>query len=71
MAAVIWIGAALTLLGVAGLAWCIRLALAARATGSAAEASRAALQKVLAWNMAALGVAFIGLMMVVVGLILR
>ena len=71
MQAVIWGGAVLTLIGVAGLAWCIRLSLNVRNAGQDAEAARAALQKVLAWNMAALGLAAIGLMMVVLGIILR
>ena len=71
MTAVVWIGAAVTLIGVAGLAWCVWLALVAKNTAQGPEASRAALQKVLVWNLAALGLAFIGLMVVVVGIILR
>lgn len=71
MQAVIWGGAVLTLLGVAGLAWCVRLALTVRRQAPEPEAMRAALQRVMVWNMAALGVACLGLMAVVVGIILR
>jgi hypothetical protein len=72
MQAVIWAGSAITLIGVALLGWCVRLGVEARRTATQDEAAgRAALTRVLAWNMAALGVAGIGLMMVVVGLVLR
>ena len=67
----IWIGAAVTLAGIAGLGWSMRLALRARTLDTDSDAARAALQTVLIWNMAGLGVAFIGLMAVVVGIILR
>ncbi len=70
MQALIWGGAALTLVGVALLGWCARMAGQARRIADEA-AARAALNRVIAWNMAALGVAGIGLMAVVVGLILR
>ncbi len=71
MAAAIWIGAAVTVLGLAGLLWCIRLAVAARAPELDPQISRAMLQKAAAWNMAAVAVAGIGLMLVLVGIILR
>lgn len=67
----IWIGAAVTLAGIAGLGWSMRLALRAHTLDKDSNAARAALQTVLIWNMAGLGVAFIGLMAVVVGIILR
>lgn len=70
MQGLIWGGAALTLLGVAGLLWCIRLSMAVRRLPANTDTTRAALQKVLVWNMAALGLAFLGLMAVVVGIIL-
>ncbi len=70
MNAVIWSGAVLTLIGLAALVWCIRLALAARAEPNA-EARNLALHRVLVWNMAGFGVAAIGLMVVVVAIILR
>ena len=70
MNAVIWIGAAITLVGLAGLVWCIRLALAARAEQNP-ETRKLALHRVLVWNMAGFGVAAIGLMIVVIAIILH
>lgn len=70
MEALVWIGAALALAGVAGLVWCILLALRARRSGMADDAMRAALQHVVVLNMAALGVSALGLMCVVAGIIL-
>lgn len=70
MQALIWIGAALALAGVAGLVWCILLALRARRSGMEDEAMRAALQRVVVLNLAALGVSALGLMCVVAGIIL-
>ena len=70
MAMVIWIGAALTLAGVAGLVWCIVLALRAKRSGLADAAMKAALQRVVALNLGALALSGLGLMLVVVGVIL-
>lgn len=70
MQTLIWIGAAVSLAGVAGLIWCIVLALRARRAGLPDAEMRAALQRVVVINMAALAVSAIGLMMVVVGVIL-
>jgi len=66
----IWIGAGVSLLGVAGLVWCILLAMRARKSGMEDEAMRAELQRVVVLNMAALGVSALGLMMVVAGILL-
>lgn len=63
----IWIGAALTLLGVAGLVWCIVLALRAKRAGLPDAEMRAVLQRVVVLNMAALAVSGLGLMCVVFG----
>jgi hypothetical protein len=70
MQALVWIGAALSLAGVGGLIWCILLALRARRSGMEDDAMRAALQRVVVLNMAALGISAIGLMCVVAGIIL-
>ena len=70
MEALVWIGAALSLAGVAGLIWCILMALRARRSGMEDEAMRAELQRVVVLNMAALGVSALGLMCVVAGIIL-
>ncbi len=66
----VWSGATLALVGVAMLGWCIALALRIRRSTEDAAAARAALTCVLYWNMAALGIASMGLMAVVVGVIL-
>lgn len=67
---VIWIGAALTMAGVAGLVWCILLAMRARKSGLPDDQMKAALQKVVALNLGALMVSALGLIAVVVGVIL-
>ena len=66
----IWSGAALTLLGVAGLIWCVVLAMRARKAGLAPEAMHARLQRVVVLNLVALGLSGLGLMLVVFGVIL-
>ena len=66
----LWGGIALTLAGVAGLAWCIRRAAWIRRADIPDEQATAELRTLVAANVAAVGVAFIGLAVVVVGLIL-
>lgn len=70
MQEMVWGGTAVTLIGVTLLIWCVRLASQVR-HGAVAdpEAARAALTRVLYWNMAALGIATLGLMVVVVGIL--
>lgn len=70
MQTLIWIGALFTLIGVAGLGWCIMIAVKARREGLDDEAMKARLQKVVAMNLAALAVSSIGLMMVILGIFL-
>jgi hypothetical protein len=71
MELLIWSGALVSLLGVAGLGWCVAMALRLRKSGLGDEEMRSALQKVVAYNMGALAVSALGLMMVVLGIILR
>ncbi len=66
----IWIGALVTLVGLAGLIWCIVKVQRARSKGLDEEALKAELQKVVALNMGALFLSVIGLMMVVLGILL-
>ena len=66
----IWIGAIVSLVGVAGLVWCIIIAMRARRDGLDDEAMRARLQRVVLINMIALFISAIGLMMVVMGILL-
>ena len=70
MQALIWTGAVLTLIGIAGLGYCVVKAMRARNAGLDDTAMRAALQKVVMLNMAALGVSALGLMLVVLGILL-
>ncbi len=70
MDALIWIGALLTLVGVALLTWCILIAARARSEGLEDEALKARLQKVVAMNLGALAISAIGLMMVILGIFL-
>lgn len=70
MELLIWIGTALTLLGVAGLVWCIVLAVRAKRSGLPDDQIKARLQRVIAINLAALAISGLGLMAVIVGVIL-
>ncbi len=69
MQALIWGGAALTLLGVAGLMFCAAQSLKARTLPD--DQARAAMARVVTLNLASMGVAVLGLMAVVAGLLLR
>lgn len=66
----IWIGATVSLIGIAGLIWCVLIALKARRAGLDEATMKARLQKVVAINMGALFLSAIGLMMVVIGILL-
>lgn len=66
----IWIGATMTVLGLAGIFWCVRLAMRAKRANLPDDAMRAEMQKVVLLNMAALGLSALGLALVVVGVIL-
>lgn len=71
MQGLIWIGAAVSLAGVAGLVWCILTVARARREGLPEAEMRARLQGIVAWNLAALAVSALGLMLVIVGIALR
>ena len=66
----IWIGAALTVAGLAGLAWCIVTVARAKRAGASEEALRLRMRRVLAVNMGALAFSTVGLMAVVIGVML-
>lgn len=65
---IIWSGAGLSLAGLAGLVWCILRVNRARKAGLSDDDLRAAVQAVLPWNLAALFLSVIGLMMVILGI---
>ncbi|WP_299840249.1 hypothetical protein [uncultured Paracoccus sp.] len=66
----IWGGAALTMLGVVLLMWCIATVARARKAGLDDAALKDKMRRVLMVNMAALGASTIGLMSVVLGIFL-
>ena len=70
METLVWIGAGLTALGLLGVIWSIVLVARARRAGLEDAALRARLQRVLPVNIGSLFVSFLGLMIVVVGVIL-
>lgn len=66
----IWAGAAISLIGLAGLIWSIIRVIRARRTQVSDDELRAILQTVLPLNIGALFLSVIGLMLVVVGVML-
>ena len=70
MEILIWIGSILSLLGLVGLLWCIKTVLRAKKTAGSDEELRTSLQKVVPFNMAALFLSAIGLMLVILGIML-
>ena len=70
MEILIWIGSILSLLGLVGLIWCIKTVLRAKKAAVSDEELRMSLQKVVPFNMAALFLSAIGLMLVILGIML-
>jgi hypothetical protein len=70
MQALIYGGVAMTVLGLAGLGYCILRTLKARKAGLDDAAMRAELQRVVLINMAAMGASALGLAAVVSGILL-
>ena len=68
MEILVWIGAAVSLLGLAGLLWCILRVARAKRAGLEDDALRAEVQKVVPLNMGALMLSVLGLMMVILGI---
>lgn len=66
----IWIGAAVTVLGFVGVVWSIVLVLRARRAGLDDAGMRQRLQTALPVNVGALLLSLLGLMLVVVGIVL-
>ena len=70
MAILIYVGVATTLVGLAGIVWFFRRARRLRETDSDDATVQAELRALVLLNMAAVGVAFFGLAITVVGLIM-
>ncbi|MGR3468467.1 MAG: hypothetical protein ACU0CI_11375 [Shimia sp.] len=64
------LGTLITLAGLGGLIFCIVAVFRARRRAEDEAALKARLQRVVAWNLAALAVSAIGLMCVIMGLVL-
>ncbi|QFU08092.1 hypothetical protein PARPLA_02613 [Rhodobacteraceae bacterium THAF1] len=70
MQLLIWIGVILSLLGLCGLIYCIVTAMRAKRAGLSDEEMRDRLRGLVAWNLGALLLSSLGLIMVAVGLLL-
>ena len=70
MGILVWIGAAVSALGLAGIVYSIVAVARARKAGLADEALRARVARVLPVNLGSLFLSVIGLMMVIVGVAL-
>lgn len=70
MQVLIWAGAALTLVGLIGLAYCILRAARAKRAGLDDAAMRAELQSIVVINLAAVALSALGLAAVVTGILL-
>lgn len=66
----VWAGAALSVAGLLGLIWCIVRVAKARRQNLQDEELRAAVQAVLPYNLGALLLSVLGLMLVMVGIFL-
>lgn len=64
----IWSGAVVSVLGLAGLVWCIVTVARARKADLPDDEMRAVMQRVLPRNLGALFLSVIGLMMVILGI---
>lgn len=69
--AMIWAGAAITLAGVVALGFIVVHVTRTRRSGLDEAAMRQQLQRAVAWNMGALFLSVIGLMLVIMGIALR
>lgn len=70
METLLWIGTAITLVGLAGIVWCGVAAARARAAGLEDAALRARLERLVPINLGALAISAIGLMCVILGVVL-
>ena len=66
----IWLGALVSLIGLAGLVWCIVKVWKARKAGLDDDTLREEIRKVVSLNTGALFLSVLGLMLVVVGILL-
>ena len=67
MSALLWIGAGLAALGIAGLGWCIARAARLRRSEASPEETRAVLQGLVALNLASVALGGLGLALMIAG----
>ena len=67
----IWGGAVVSLSGLVGLVWCIVKARQAKNAANSEEELNTEIRKLIPWNMGALFLSTIGLMIVIVGIFLQ
>lgn len=70
MDVLVWIGAVVSVAGLAGILWCILIVWQAKRAGLDDAGLRARMKRVVAINLGALFLSVLGLMMVAVGIIL-
>lgn len=70
MGALVWIGAAMAVVGLAGLAWCIRRAMVMKKSPLPPEEAQGVFHKLIAVNMASVAFAFLGVGLLIAGLLL-
>lgn len=70
MDSLIWIGTAVSIAGLLGLAWCIFRVWRARRSNLSNQDLRDAVRRVVPFNMGALLLSALGLMMVIAGILL-
>ncbi len=67
----IWVGAVVSFSGLVGLIWCIIKARQAKNAASSDEELNATIRKLIPWNMGALFLSTIGLIIVILGIFLQ
>ena len=70
MAAMIWIGVVLSVGGLAGVIWCIRKAMWIKRAQLDDDAARSEISRLVFVHMGAIGAAFLGLGLMVAGILL-
>ena len=63
----VWIGAGLAALGIAGLAWCVVRAMRLRGSNAGPEETRRVLQALVALNLASVALGGLGLAVIIAG----
>ena len=70
MELLIWMGSILSILGLVGLFWCIKIVLKAKKLATSDDELRSSLRRAVPLNMASLFLSALGLMLVILGIML-